>query len=343
LRTSVGLIGGLSILGAFGTMGAQVLAAARPRAGSAKLPADSFGPTPAQTPVGDFYVVAKDLLPPSVDTASWRLSVDGLVDRPGQFGLDDLRGLPVQHAYRTLECISTQIVAGDHLIGNQRWTGARIADLLDRVGVQPGAKWVLWEAADGYTEAIELDVARDPESWIAYEMADAPIPAEHGHPARVLIAGRFGMKQPKWVTAMHLAAARAPGFWEERGWDDQAIERTMSRIDLPSPGDEVPAGRPFRTYGIAFAGDRGVSKVEVSADGAKTWTVAELEPERPPIGPLTWVRWRADVSVPTAGAAQVTVRATDGRGQIQERRVVDALPSGSTGWHTVRVFAVEGV
>ena len=342
LGSTLGVLGALSNLGALGTMGSQVLAAARSRTGGrlATFPQDSFGPTPALTPVPDFYVVAKDLIPPNVDTESWRLLIDGLVVRPTSVSLAALRDMPSQRAYRTLECISTQIVAGDHLIGNQQWQGVQIADLLDRVGVQPAARWILWEAADGYTESIPLDVARDPDSWIAYQMGGQPLPPEHGGPARVLIAGRFGMKQPKWVTRMHLASSDAAGYWEQRGWDEQAIARTMSRIDFPLPGDLVPSGRPFRAYGIADAGDRGISAVQLSSDGGSTWRSAQLDDvHAAPFGPLTWILWRADVTLATPGPARLVVRAVDGAGAVQSGEETDALPSGSTGWHAIRVVA----
>ncbi|MGH2467859.1 MAG: molybdopterin-dependent oxidoreductase [Candidatus Limnocylindrales bacterium] len=345
LGRSLGLVGGLSVLAAFGTMGSQVITAARSRTGGrlAAFPADSFGPTPALTPVDDFYIVAKDLITPTVAADSWRLLIDGLVERPTSVSLAQLQAMPALEAYRTLECISTEIVAGDHLIGNQRWKGVRIADLLAPTGVQPAATAILWEAADGYTESIPLQVALDPDSWIAYEMGDAPLPPEHGAPARVLIAGRFGMKQPKWVTRMHLAATVPQGYWEERGWDEQAVVRTMSRIDFPLPGDTVPVGGAFRAYGIANAGDRGVSAVQISADGGMTWQAAQLaDVHAAPFGPLSWILWRADLTLAAAGPARLVVRAVDGSGAIQSGEETSALPSGSTGWHAVRVLAAPG-
>jgi DMSO/TMAO reductase YedYZ molybdopterin-dependent catalytic subunit len=341
LGGGLGLLGGLSILASLGTMGTQVVTAARGRSGgtASTFPPDSFGPTPPLTPVSDFYIVAKDIIAPNVDAEAWRLLIDGLVDRPTSISLAQLRARPPLAAYRTLECISTEIVAGDHLIGNQHWKGVRIADLLAPVGVQPAATAILWEAADGYTESIPLPVALDPDSWIAYEMGGAPLPVEHGAPARVLIAGRFGMKQPKWVTRMHLAASVPAGYWEERGWDEQAIVKTMSRIDFPLPGASVPAARPVSVYGIANAGDRGISAVQLSADGGSTWQAAELDDvHAAPFGPLTWILWRAQVTLPT-GPARLVVRAVDGTGAVQSGDETSALPSGSTGWQAVRVLA----
>jgi DMSO/TMAO reductase YedYZ molybdopterin-dependent catalytic subunit len=340
---AVALVSGLSLAGGFAIMGSQVLSAARSRSGGRLLsfPPDSFGPTPALTPVSDFYVVAKNLISPSVSADSWRLAVDGLVDHPTAYSIAMLRALPAQSAYRTLECISTEIVQGDHLISNQLWTGVRVSDLLDRAGVQAGASWILWEAADGYTESIPVDVARNPDTWIAYEMNGRPLPPEHGFPARVLIPGRFGMKQPKWVTRLRVSAHDAAGYWEQRDWDEQAVVRTMSRIDFPEPRTTVPAGQPFNAYGIANAGDRGIAQVQISADGGTSWVDARLQDAAvAPLGPLTWVLWRASITVAQPGSAHLVVRAVDGKGHLQSGNQTPALPSGSTGWHAVPVTAV---
>jgi DMSO/TMAO reductase YedYZ molybdopterin-dependent catalytic subunit len=181
------------------------LSAAAPPPTSPGTPADPFGPTPAITPVDTFYQVSKNLLPTQVDGAAWRLRIDGLVDRPRDWTLDEISSLPWVEAPRTLECISLNIVEGQRLIGNQTWRGVPVKALLDDAGVRPAATHVLWEAADGYTESLPLDVALHDDTWIAYLMGGAPLTAEHGYPARVMIPGRFGMKQPKWVTRLQLS------------------------------------------------------------------------------------------------------------------------------------------
>ncbi len=314
------------------------------RAAERRWPRDpgGFGPTPAQTPVPDFYTVNKNLGPTVVDGGAWALVIDGLVDRPARIDLTELQGLPYQEAFRTLECISTDIVRGDHLIGNQKWRGVRVSDLLDRVGARPEASWILWEADDGFTESLAIEVARHPDTWIAYLMGDQPLTPEHGFPARVLIPGRFGMKQPKWVRRMQVADHDEDGYWVQRGWDKEAVVRTMSRIDWPSNGASVAAASPFTVYGIAFAGDRGTARVEVSGDGGSSWVDADLEDVVvPPLGELTWLRWRADLTAAASGSMELVVRATDGDGDTQSGEPTPALPSGSTGWHRI-VVSVAG-
>jgi DMSO/TMAO reductase YedYZ molybdopterin-dependent catalytic subunit len=334
-------LGGAAALGfSLAAVAGQIVTAARRRVIAAAV-LTPFGPTPALTPVDTFYRVDKNLLPPTVDRASWRLSIDGLVERPLALTLEELRTLPAQDAYRTLECISFEIVRGDSLIGNQLWRGVRVNDLLDRAQPKAEAAWILWEAEDGYTESIPIAVARHADTWVAYEMGGAPLTADHGFPARVLIGGRFGMKQPKWLRRMTLSDRDESGYWEQRGWDQDAYVKTMSRIDSPAIGDEVRAGAPFTAYGIANSGDRRIERVELSTDGGSSWSAAELEDaSQPPLGPLTWVRWRATATVPGPGPVRLVVRAVDGTGQVQEGRESTALPSGSTGWHAIRVIAV---
>ena len=342
LGSAAALVGAGSLVGSVAAIAVHVLDAAGRGAGAARRAVEFglYGPTPAVTPVPDFYVVNKDLLPTVVDGSAWRLKVDGLVERPQELSLADLRAMPAQHAHRTLECISFEIVKGDDLIGNQAWRGVRVSDVLERAGLKPGASWVLWEAEDGYAESLPLAVALDPDTWVAYEMGGAPLTAQHGFPARVLIAGRFGMKQPKWLRRLQVSDHDEAGYWEQRGWDPDAFVKTMSRIDFPAPGDVVPAGAPFAVYGIANSGDRAISRVELSADDGATWQRAALEPASvPPLGPLTWVRWRTEVTVPRPGTAVLAVRATDGSGAVQEGAETPPLPSGATGWHRVRVVA----
>jgi DMSO/TMAO reductase YedYZ molybdopterin-dependent catalytic subunit len=337
------LIGGASVLAAFGSLTAQALNNVKPvRAPEGgPTPADPFGPTPALTPVGDFYQVSKNLTPTTVDGASWKLTVDGLVDRPYALTLDELMAIPSVSGHRTMECISTNIVRGDHLIGNQEWRGVPISTLLDRAGVQASAGWILWEADDGFTESAPLEVAREADSWIVYEMGGALLTAEHGFPARVLIAGRFGMKQPKWLRRMQVADHDEDGFWVVRGWDKEAIVKPMSRIDYPKPLAELPVGEPFWVTGIANAGDRGIMRVELSLDDGTTWADAELDDAATaPLGPLTWVRWRTQATLDRAGQHRLRVRATDGSGQVQDGVETEPIPSGATGWHRITLRAV---
>jgi DMSO/TMAO reductase YedYZ molybdopterin-dependent catalytic subunit len=338
------LAGGLAVA-ALGVSGIVAAARVTTAAATGRAPArraasaGGFGPTPAVTPIEDHYVVAKGLVPPSVDGATWRLAVDGQVARPLELSLQDLMALGATSEARTLICISNPVVTYGQYAGTQVWTGAPVAVVLELAGGPlANARHVLWTSADAYTESIPLDVALDPRSLLAWGMGPdgAPLPVEHGFPVRVLLPGRYGMKQPKWLTRMTLAAEDVDGFWEQQGWDREAVVRTWSRIDDPRDGDDVAAGQPLPVYGVAFAGERGIRGVEISADGGSSWAAAELEA---PASPLAWVRWRATLPAPPAGPVVLRVRATDGTGALQPEVPEPPLPRGAAGWHQVRIIA----
>lgn len=305
-----------------------------------------FGYVRAVTPVPEFYFVSKDWAPMDIDPDGWRLNVDGLVGRPGSWTIDEVRALPAQEAFRTLQCISAASITRDELIGNQRWKGARVRDLLDRVDVREDARYVIWRCADGYHESLDLVTARDDDTWLVYEMGPpgTPLPPEHGRPLRLLVAGRYGMAQPKHITDMILSAEDEPGWWVKGGWQTDSPVRTYCRIDLPVAdgiSDSVLAGRPFTALGVASSGDRGISAVQYSLDRGRTWRNAELEPLGGPIGRLTWVRWRAQLTLDEPGQVLFMARAADGNGTWQTDEVEEPFPRGASGYPRVpmRVYA----
>ena len=340
------VLGGMLALGALAASGMVVAGRIAGGVGAGRAPArpapaaDGFGPTPAITPIDDHYVVAKGLAPPAIDPSAWRLAVQGLVATPLELTLDDVRALAAEASPRTLICISNPVVAYGSYAGTQVWTGTPVAAVIQAAGGPAAdARFVLWTSADGYTESIPLDVALDPRSLLAWGMGQdgGALPHDHGFPLRVLLPGRYGMKQPKWLTGITLAAEDAPGFWVQQGWDQEAVVRTWSRMDDPRDGAEVAAGSPLPVYGVAFAGERGVRAVEVSPDGGTSWVAAELEP---PASALSWVRWRATLATPTTGPRVLRVRATDGTGAVQSEVPESPAPRGASGWQEVRIIGV---
>jgi DMSO/TMAO reductase YedYZ molybdopterin-dependent catalytic subunit len=340
---------GIAALATLAGSGALVLArsvgAIRRPVDPGRTPVDAWGVSPRITPVEDFYVIGKDLVAPDVDLAAWRLTVGGLVARPLELTAADLRDLPRVEGVRSLQCISNEVVRYGRYVGNQRWAGVRVRDVLEAAGPLPEAGWVIWRSADGFSESLPLETALDERTWLVDEMGPPGtlLTRDHGAPLRVLIAGRYGMKQPKWLTAIELAADDEPGYWVRRGWDAEAVVRTYSRIDAPAAGATVVAGEPLAVYGVATAGDRGVTRVEVSPDDGATWREAELEPIAPAAGgELAWRRWRATITLPP-GATALLARATDGTGAVQVAEPqLPPLPSGATGLHRVSVVADLG-
>jgi DMSO/TMAO reductase YedYZ molybdopterin-dependent catalytic subunit len=284
------------------------------------------------TPTGQFYVVSKNFFDPTVDVAHWSLKVSGEVNTELKLSLDEfIKAAPAVERYQTLECISNEV--GGDLISTAKWKGVRMKDVLTQAGVKQTARSVVLRSTDGYTESLPLEVAMDPESLLAYEMNGERLSQKHGAPVRVLILNRYGMKQPKWLVALELSDkdyTSVRGYWELQGWSIEAIVKTNSAFRV-----ETLEGSALMLGGWAFAGNRGISKVEFSPDDGKTWLPAALK--EPPLGLNCWQFWSAEWKPPAPGDYAVKVRATDGKGQLQPAEATPTLPDGVQGYHTVKV------
>jgi DMSO/TMAO reductase YedYZ molybdopterin-dependent catalytic subunit len=292
------------------------------------------GLSPELTPVANFYVVSKNNIgaDPTVDERGWKLTVGGSVQKPLRLSLSDLRALNGATEHVTMECISNNV--GGEQMSTGSFTGVRLGELLAMANPKPEGTWVAFKARDGYTESISMSLVQSaPEILVAYDLDGAPLPMKHGFPARMIIPGHYGMKGPKWLDSIDLVDRESQGFWEQQGWDHNAVVKTTSRIDVPGTGDLVKLGA-ITVGGVAFAGSRGISKVEVSTDGGSTW---RSTPFKAPLSPLTWVLWTFDWTPAREGAYRLMVRATDGKGALQDSRGAPSYPSGSSGYHTIQV------
>jgi DMSO/TMAO reductase YedYZ molybdopterin-dependent catalytic subunit len=290
------------------------------------------GPSPEITPVENFYVVSKNFIDPSIAGQGWTLGLGGLVDRPMRLSVSDLRALAGATEYVTMECISNNV--GGDLMSTGSFTGVRLRDLVAMASPKPRGTWVAFKARDGYSESLPLSLVQGaPEIIVAYELDGAPLPMSHGFPARMIIPGRYGMKGPKWLDSIDMVNQESGGYWEQQGWDRNAVVKTTARIDMPADGSLVKLG-VISVSGVAFAGTRGISKVEYSTDGGSSWSEA---PFKPPLSNLTWVLWKADWTPPREGAYKLVVRATDGTGAGQDPRSAPSYPSGASGYHSIHV------
>lgn len=286
----------------------------------------------------DLYVVSKNvgLLDPKLKGKPWKLEVSGLVNASASLSLDEVKALPSVELLNTMTCISNPV--GGDLIGSIRWKGVPLKTVLDKAGIKNEAKYIVWEAADRYMESIPL--AEIPmEALLAYAIQNPDtgqfedLAEEHGYPLRILLPGRYGMKQPKWLTKISLADNEITGYWAQRGWSRTAVIRTMSRIDAPRDRARLRTGEDTYIAGITYAGGRPLERVEVSTDGGKTWQKAEL---KPPKSKFAWAQWALPWK-PTAGDYTLQVRAVEVGEKIQEAAQADPLPNGATGYHTVSV------
>jgi DMSO/TMAO reductase YedYZ molybdopterin-dependent catalytic subunit len=291
-----------------------------------------------------FYIVTKNAGgDPIIHPQDWRLVVDGEVERPFQIDYQTLRKLPPVEVTKTLECISNFTSKpelapfGSELISTARWKGAKVSDILQLVGgVKPGADWLAVLGADEFTSAVPMDVALDPETLLVYEMNGEVLPREHGYPARMLVPGRYGMKNAKWVAGLRPLRREFVDWYGQRNWSKTAVVRTMSRIDQPAPGATLPAGEQ-RIAGIAYAGVRGIQQVEFSADSGESWHTADIL--EPPAGHDTWVRWQGSFTLAPGSRTRLVARATDSNGEVQVEAFSLPEPNGGTGWPSVEVQA----
>ncbi|MCI0583884.1 MAG: molybdopterin-dependent oxidoreductase [Chloroflexi bacterium] len=289
------------------------------------------GLTPIVVPNDDFYRIDTALLVPNVDRDAWRLRIHGLVDREVTLSYADLAALPVIEQFVTIACVSNRV--GGDLIGNALWTGVRLRDVLDLAGVRDGATQLVGRSVDGWTAGMPVSWIMDPERepMIALGMNGAPLPRQHGYPARLIIPGLYGyVSATKWLSELELTTMEAfDGYWVPLGWAKEAPILTQSRIDRPRRGASIPAG-PYTIAGMAWAMDRGISKVEVQVDDGE-WLEASTSV---PISDTTWVQWQVEWPA-EAGDHRVRVRATDGAGETQTEAESRPDPDGARGWHTV--------
>jgi DMSO/TMAO reductase YedYZ molybdopterin-dependent catalytic subunit len=285
------------------------------------------------TPVADHYRIDINLRPMKIDGETWRLPITGMVERPLNLTLHDFRNFAEQqHLFITLACISNPV--GGDLIGTTRWTGVSVRRILHDAGVSEQARFLKLTADDGFYETVPLDLINSDERVMFTYMWDGkPLTTEHGFPLRIYIPDRYGMKQPKWIIRGELIEEDEPGYWVARGWDKTAQIRATSVIDTVAAESMIEKDGQMLVPigGIAHAGARGISRVEVQVDGSG-WMPAAL---RQPLSDLTWVIWRYDWPF-QPGRHVFRVRCYDGAGVAQIQVQQEPHPSGATGIFSVR-------
>lgn len=297
------------------------------------------------TPNAAFYTVTKNIIDPEVDNDVWGLRVDGLVDNPRTYSFEDMIGLNAGVQETTLTCISNRISAG--LISNAVWGGVPMATLLAEAGVDESAIEVVLRGADGYTDTFPIEKAMEPTTLLAWQMNGESLPRIHGSPVRAIVPGLYGEKSVKWLTGIEVVDHDVEGFYEEQGWGPDFVIPTRSDFFAPRVvsgdggfvfRDVFFAGVPVELRGRAFAGDRGISKVEISTNGGETWDEARKIYES---GPRVWVFWEYRWTPESAGDYTLIVRAYDGTGELQETERRDSFPrEGDTGLHRVTATVV---
>lgn len=344
LALAVGAIGAAAVAVPGGRrLWAQRVAAARaavvlppPSSAAAPLPAKVSvgvpGVEPFVTRTADFYRIDTALTVPQMEPKDWRLKIHGRVKQPLTLTYEQLLARPMVERYITLSCVSNEV--GGELVGNARWLGVPIKDLLDEVEPDDRADQVVSRSVDGYTAGTPTAALRDGrDALLAVGMNGEPLPVEHGFPVRMVVPGLYGyVSATKWLTELELSRfSDFSAYWVRRDYAALAPVKTQSRIDTPAAGKRLEQG-PVMVAGVAWAQHRGVSAVEVRVDDGP-WQQAQLAAV-PSVD--TWRQWSWPWQA-TPGKHRLQVRATDSTGQVQTGQVHKPLPDGATGWHTIKV------
>ena len=286
------------------------------------------------TPNEVFYRIDTAFLGvPRVDIQAWALSIEGRVDNPYSISYFDLLDMPLIEKDVTLSCVSNEV--GGDLVGNARWLGVPLADILDRAGVRDEAEQLVGRSVDDFTVGFPVEAVYDGrDALIAVGMNGEPLPMEHGFPARLVVAGLYGyVSATKWISSLELTGwDDFDAYWIPRGWAKEAPIKTQSRIDTPTQGASMAPGTR-QVAGVAWAPTRGISKVEVRLGDDAEWVEARLAE---PLSDNCWRQWVVDWDAP-AGSHQLQVRATDGEGNLQTDELRPPAPDGATGWHYIQV------
>lgn len=267
----------------------------------------------------DFYVTSC-CGTPAVDAAVWTLIVVAGGETVAALRYSDLEAMPARDREHTLECIG----GGPHYqaISNAVWSGLPLPEIFASLGVTVPTDAVELKitSEDGYTTSLPV-ADLDKPVWLVWRMNGTPLPPEHGYPARLLVPGRYGMKNPKWIFALEFITQPYLGFWEQLGWSNEATYQPNTLIRSPGLADTVSAG-PLRVLGTAFAGSDPVVSVEVSVDGGAHWEAATIDYAP---GPDVWTLWHWDWE-PTPGEYLVQARCTTASGAVTS---VDPEGTGS--------------
>ncbi|MFI6831630.1 molybdopterin-dependent oxidoreductase [Kribbella sp. NPDC050241] len=308
-------------------------------------PADAAGPLPVGvqadvpgvsrfvTPNAKFYRVDTLLQVPRIDPDDWELRIHGMVNQELRLSLGDLVERRLIERDITLTCVSNEV--GGPYVSTARWIGIPIADILAEAGVRSGADAVKSTSIDGLTIGTPLSALTDGRDAIfAVAMNGEPLPFEHGFPVRMVVPGLYGyVSATKWIVDFEVTRFQDfSAYWTDRGWSVEAPVKTASRIDVPKGFATIKAG-PAVAAGVAWAQQRGIRKVEVQVDSGP-WQEATLAAEDTID---TWRQWtfRWDA---TPGNHKLTVRATDGDGDLQTAQRAAPRPNGSSGLHNTVVM-----
>lgn len=269
------------------------------------------------TPNELFFVRDQGAATPAAG-AKWSVPVAGLVAKPFDLQPDELEGVTRKKIAATLDCAGQP--AGGGLFSTAEWTGVPLSLVLEKAGIEPGARAVRLTGAGGYTRTLPIAKAMHADTLLADRMNGARLPNAHGYPVRAIVPGWYGSDSVKWLQRIEALSEERPS---EAG-GPQEVNVVFSR---PVEG-AVLVGRRFLLRGAAWAGERRIQSVEISTDGGIFWAAATLD-DAP--RPYAWVRWRREWKIPAPGEHTLLARARDDSGRVREAREA---------WQKARVSAL---
>jgi DMSO/TMAO reductase YedYZ molybdopterin-dependent catalytic subunit len=314
-------------------------------------------PRNLETPLADLggitktekFYVRSHFAVPAIDFKTYRLTVEGHVEKNLELTLDDIKKMEAVTREITLECAGNGRVFlvpqarglqwGNGAVGNATWTGVPLGAILERAKVKAGAGAVVLVGADRgsiaepatpgaihFDRGIPLAKAKKDETLLAWDMNKEPLTPSHGAPLRAVVGGWYGMASVKWLTRIFVLDRPHAGFWQtmdyshwERGKDGLpqlvpvAAMQPKAIITSLGPNDVLEAGKVYALGGVAWAGESGAKQVELSIDGGKTWA-----PALHPVGkPFFWTRWTSNITPMAKGPLKLAVRCTDDKGNVQ--------------------------
>ena len=278
------------------------------------------------TPNPEFYAVSIDEgFRPNVKQDEWQLEIAGATSFTLSY--DELVKLPSSDVHKTFLCVGNE--AGGPAMGNAVWTATALAPILEKaLGASSRENLrVVFHALDGFYSSVPLELALSSLSWLAYKMNGEALPVKHGFPARVLLPGIYGMKQPRWLSKIEIT--KSPwfkGYWETRGYCDECNIKMTTRIDSARQQKDGT----WLVTGVAVCGVQPVGQVEVSFDDGKSWQEATITSEKLSDAWATWeVSWKPE----NKGEYVLLARVIDVLGNQQIESNSSSFPSGSTGLH----------
>jgi DMSO/TMAO reductase YedYZ molybdopterin-dependent catalytic subunit len=300
----------------------------------AKLEAPVDGTVPWLTPNNDFYRIDTALSVPLIDVSTWEIRVHGMVEEEFTMTFQDLLDAGLVERHITLTCVSNPV--GGNLVGNAKWLGYPLQEVLKRAKPKNGANMVLSTSEDGFSASTALSVLQDnKDAMLAVSMNDEPLPLEHGYPVRMVVPGLYGyVSATKWVVDLEVTRFEdKTAYWTDRGWSEKGPIKTMARIEVPASFAKMPSGKVM-IAGSAWSQGRGITKVEVQLDGGE-WQSATLADEA---NVNTWRQWYLEMDV-ASGVHNIRARATDAKDGLQTETRADPIPDGASGWQTVNFTA----